>query len=144
MSAADGRRRRSTIRSPIAAPEEVAAEPTPFPAQTVATPAETFFSDWRKRLMRNLSRRSTSRWEPLTWVHSGNGAGARSEVTSIVQPPRFHVHRGTRLWAAIEATITELAVTREISMNTAPDYVIAYLCNELAAKKLVAVAALDK
>lgn len=76
-------------------------------------------------------------------MHSATGERARPELTSIVQPPRFHVHRGTRLWSAVEETITELAVTREISMNTAPEYVIAYLCNELVAKKLIAAVALE-
>jgi hypothetical protein len=66
----DGRGRRWTLRSPIATPEEVAAEPASFPAKTLEAPCETFFADWRARLTRNLSRRSTGRWEPLTWVHS--------------------------------------------------------------------------
>jgi len=58
------------LRSVIAAtPEEVSAEPSPFPMKTSAAPIETFYPDWRGRLTRNLSRRSTSRWEPLTAVH---------------------------------------------------------------------------
>jgi hypothetical protein len=52
-------------------------------------------------------------------------------------------YRDTPLWSAIEATIAELAATRELSVNTAPDYVIAYLCRELVAKKLVAPTALE-
>lgn len=51
--------------------------------------------------------------------------------------------RNTPLWSTIEATIAELVVTRELSVNTAPDYVIAYLCQELAAKKLITPAALQ-
>lgn len=142
MSAVEGRGRRSTIRSPIATSAEVAAEPPPFPVKTIAAPVETFFPDWRKRLTRNLSRRSTGRWEPLTWVHSAENFGP--ELRPIMQPPRFDEHRDTRLWSAIEAAITELAVTREILMNTAPEYVIAYVCSELAAKKLVAATGLEK
>ena len=42
----------------------------PFPAKTLAAPVETFFLDWRRRLKRNLSRRSDSRWDPLTRVHA--------------------------------------------------------------------------
>lgn len=68
----DGRGRRWTLRSPIATPQEVAAEPAPFPAATREAPVETSFADWRERLTRNLSRRSTGRWEPLTWVHSAD------------------------------------------------------------------------
>lgn len=67
MSIAELRVRR---RLPTAAPWEVAAEPAPFPATTSDMPIETFFADWRDRLTRNLSRRSDSRWEPLTWVHA--------------------------------------------------------------------------
>ena len=62
--------RRPFLRSPTATPEEVAAEPAPFPRKTIAAPVETFFVDWRRRLNRNLSRRSDSRWEPLTRVHA--------------------------------------------------------------------------
>lgn len=71
----DGRGRRWTLRAPIATPEEVATEPAPFPATTPQAPGETFFADWRARLTRNLSRRSTGRWEPLTWVHSAERSG---------------------------------------------------------------------
>ncbi len=62
-------KRHSLMRSPTATPEEVGAEPPPFPSKTSAAPIETFFPDWRRRLNRNLSRRSDSRWEPLTRVH---------------------------------------------------------------------------
>jgi len=60
---------RKSMRSPVATPQEVANEPTAFPATTVELPSESLFPDWRRRLMRNLSRRSDSRWEPLTWIH---------------------------------------------------------------------------
>lgn len=51
----------------------------------------------------------------------------------------FAEHRGTRLWSAIEASINELVVTREISVNTASDYVVGFLYQELVAKKLIAL-----
>lgn len=70
-----------TLRAPIATPEEVATEPAPFPATTPQAPVETFFADWRERLTRDLSRRSTSRWEPLTWVHAAERTrAARADV----------------------------------------------------------------
>ena len=47
-------------------------------------------------------------------------------------------YRDTPLWAALQGAIAELASSREITVNTAPDYVIEYLCAELAAKKLIA------
>ena len=46
-------------------------------------------------------------------------------------------YRDTPLWAALEAAVAELANSREITVNTAPDYVIEHLCRELVAKKLV-------
>jgi len=49
----------------------------------------------------------------------------------------FDEYRNTPLWAALESTITELIATRELVVNTAPEYVIGYLCQELAAKKLI-------
>jgi hypothetical protein len=49
----------------------------------------------------------------------------------------FDQYRDTPLWSAIEATIAELIATRELSVNTAPAYVIGYLCQELAAKRLI-------
>lgn len=49
----------------------------------------------------------------------------------------FDQYRDTALWTAIEATINELVASREVSVNTAPDYVIGYLCQELIAKKLI-------
>jgi hypothetical protein len=49
----------------------------------------------------------------------------------------FAEYRNTPLWSAVEAIVTELVASRELSMNTAPDYVIGYVCRELVAKKLV-------
>ena len=56
----------------------------------------------------------------------------------------FEEHRDTPLWAAVEATITELAASREVSVNTAPDYVIGHLCQELVAKKLIVATGIQK
>ena len=56
----------------------------------------------------------------------------------------FDGYRDTRLWSALEATIAELVTTREISINTAPAYVVGYICRELAAKRLIVPDALDK
>jgi hypothetical protein len=53
---------------------------------------------------------------------------------------RFAKYRDTPLWDALEASITELTSTRELTVNTAPDYVIGYLCRELVAKRLVVAA----
>ncbi|HXT14915.1 MAG TPA: hypothetical protein VN706_04755 [Gemmatimonadaceae bacterium] len=56
----------------------------------------------------------------------------------------FDEYRDTPLWAAVEATLTELVASREVAVNTAPAYVIGYLCQELVAKKLVALSAIQK
>ena len=45
--------------------------------------------------------------------------------------------RDTPLWSAIQESLEELVATREISVNTATDYVIGHICRELVAKKLV-------
>jgi hypothetical protein len=50
-------------------------------------------------------------------------------------------YRHTPLWDALESAISELAASRELSVNTAPEYVIEYLCRELVAKKLVVASA---
>jgi hypothetical protein len=47
-------------------------------------------------------------------------------------------YRDTPLWKALQSAIAELTGSREITVNTAPDYVIAHLCGELVAKKFVA------
>ena len=54
----------------------------------------------------------------------------------------FDEYRDTALWSAIEETIAELVATHEIKVETAPEYVIGYVCRELAAKRLVTAAAM--
>ena len=46
-------------------------------------------------------------------------------------------YRDTPLWAALEGAITELSSSQEIVVNTAAEYVVDYLCQELVAKKVV-------
>jgi len=50
--------------------------------------------------------------------------------------------RNSVLWTAVDGIITELKASGEVSINTSPSYVIAYICQELAAKKLVTAAGL--
>jgi len=61
-----------------------------------------------------------------------------------MSPHAFAEHRDTPLWAAVEEMVTELVASREVSVNTAPDYVIGYLCRELVAKKLIVPAACER
>jgi hypothetical protein len=51
-------------------------------------------------------------------------------------------YRDSILWFALQGIVADLTTTGEIAINTAPDYVIAYLCQELVAKKMVSEAAL--
>jgi hypothetical protein len=43
----------------------------------------------------------------------------------------------TPLWAAVANTVAELQATGELRVDTDVDYVIDYLCRELAAKNVV-------
>ena len=60
--------RGSWFHEPLASPAAVAHEPDPFPKTTAEKPVEVWHDDWRRRLTRNLSRRSAGRWDPLTHV----------------------------------------------------------------------------
>lgn len=55
--------------------------------------------------------------------------------------PRSH-YRDTALWSAVAAMLADLQATGEVRVETAPDYVIDYLCRELVAKRLVSETAL--
>jgi hypothetical protein len=47
----------------------------------------------------------------------------------------------TPLWAAVASTLAELEASGQVRVETATDYVIDYLCRELAAKQVVTEAA---
>ena len=70
MSTNDEKPRRPWVRNPLATQDAVAREPAPFPSVSSDEPNESSFADWRKRLARNLSRRSDGRWDPLTRIHA--------------------------------------------------------------------------
>ncbi len=54
----------------------------------------------------------------------------------------FEQYRDTPLWAAVASVLRELQANGEVRVDTAPEYVIGYLCRELEAKSLVVPAAL--
>jgi hypothetical protein len=54
----------------------------------------------------------------------------------------FSEYRGTPLWSALQQVLSELQATREVSVATAPEYVIGFICRELAAKHVVTEQAL--
>ncbi|HET9797085.1 MAG TPA: hypothetical protein VFP90_03825 [Gemmatimonadaceae bacterium] len=51
-------------------------------------------------------------------------------------------YRNTPLWGAVAAALAELQTTGEVKVETAPDYVIEFICRELVAKRLVTETAL--
>jgi len=67
-------------------------------------------------------------------------ANVRSRGPQMKQPGSEY--RDSMLWSALQAIVSDLTTTGEIGIHTAPDYVIAYLCRELVAKKMVSEGAL--
>jgi len=59
-------------------------------------------------------------------------------------PDPFPEYRNTPLWRALAGILTDLQATREVALATAPEYVIGYVCRELAAKKVVTNTALAR
>ncbi len=53
-------------------------------------------------------------------------------------------YRDSVVWSALHAIFGELVATGEITINTAPDYVTAHVCRELAAKRIVTESALRR
>ena len=51
-------------------------------------------------------------------------------------------YRETPLWAALAGVLADLQASGEVRVDTAPEYVIGYLCRELEAKAVVVPAAL--
>lgn len=56
----------------------------------------------------------------------------------------YEQYTGTPLWRALDAALADLQASGEIKVETAPDYVIGYLCQELASKWIVASSALTR
>jgi hypothetical protein len=59
-------------------------------------------------------------------------------------PHSYNEYRDTPLWRALARAVEDLQATREIRVETAPDYVIGYLYQELVAKSVVASEALAR
>lgn len=51
-------------------------------------------------------------------------------------------YRDTPLWRALKGVLVDLEASHEITIETGRDYVIGYMCQELAAKWVIASAAL--
>ena len=56
----------------------------------------------------------------------------------------YEQYRDTPLWSALASALRDLEASREVKVETAPDYVIGYMCQELAAKWVVASSGLTR
>jgi hypothetical protein len=56
----------------------------------------------------------------------------------------YDQYRETPLWRAVSETVRELQATGELKIETGPDYVIGYMCQELAQKWVVAAESLRR
>jgi hypothetical protein len=54
----------------------------------------------------------------------------------------FTQYRDTALWRGVERMLADLEASGEVRVDTAPDYVIGFICQELAARNLVAPSAI--
>ena len=59
-------------------------------------------------------------------------------------PRAFDEYRDTPLWRALTGALADLEASGEVRVETAPEYVIGYLCQELASKWIVASSALTR
>jgi hypothetical protein len=62
----------------------------------------------------------------------------------VSQARQYDEYRNTPLWRAVQSIVAELESSGEIKIETAPEYVIGYMCRELAAKWVVASSALGR
>ena len=56
----------------------------------------------------------------------------------------YEEYRGTPLWRAVAGIVADLEASGEIQVATASDYVVGYVCRELAAKWVIASSALTR
>lgn len=61
----------------------------------------------------------------------------------MTQSKPFAEYRDTPLWHTVAAALAELEASREITVATAPEYVIGYLCQQLVIRQAVAPTALE-
>jgi hypothetical protein len=55
----------------------------------------------------------------------------------MAQPRPYAEYRDTPLWHVVTAALAELEATREITVATAPEYVIGFLCQRLVSGRVV-------
>ena len=67
---------------------------------------------------------------------AGSEASSSPRVVNMPSHP-FAEYRDTPAWRVIEASINELMVVGDVSINTATDHAIGFLCHELVSAKLI-------
>ncbi len=65
-------------------------------------------------------------------------------MTTPAKHQVYEEYEGTPLWRALAGALADLEASREVTVGTAPHYVLGYLCQELAAKWVVTGAALTR
>ena len=55
----------------------------------------------------------------------------------------FDKYRDTPLWRVVAAAVAELEATREITVATAPEYVIGFICQQLVTGRTTLETALE-
>ncbi len=68
---------------------------------------------------------------------SSSSISSSEKAPNVTAPRPYDEYRNSPLWSALQQTLGELIATRELAINTAPEYVIGYLCRELIAKRVV-------
>lgn len=51
-------------------------------------------------------------------------------------------YQNTPVWSALQRALADLQASGEVSLATAPDYVVGFLCRELAARRILTAEAL--
>jgi hypothetical protein len=57
-------------------------------------------------------------------------------------PRSYDEYKYTPLWRALASAVKELEVSKELKIETAPEYIIGYIYQELVAKSVVELDAL--
>jgi hypothetical protein len=61
----------------------------------------------------------------------------------VTQQRPYAEFHDTALWRAVADALRDLQASGEVTVGTAPDYVIGFVCRELAAKRVVDPAAVS-
>jgi hypothetical protein len=74
----------------------------------------------------------------------GSAGAFLTSASATTMEHQYAAYSDTPLWNALAGALADLEASREITVATAPEYVIGYLCRELAAKSVVVATALTR